>query len=70
MACYRSGQLVSHMTYAWKVGGLSCCDGLMSFLFKVLRGDNLEATGVIMTMEKQSSSTQLVAVSIIMIDRK
>jgi hypothetical protein len=36
----------------------------------VVRGDNLEATGVIMAMEKLSSSTQLVAVSIIMIDRK
>lgn len=70
MACYRSGQLVSHMTYTWKVGGLSCCDGLMSFLFRVLREDNLEATGVIMAMEKLRPSTQLVAVSIIMIDRK
>jgi len=39
------------MTYAWKVGGLSCCDGLMSFLFKVVRGDNIEASGVIMAME-------------------
>jgi hypothetical protein len=58
------------MTYAWKVGGLTWCDGLMVFLFKVVRGDNLEATGVIMAMEKLSSSTQLVAVSIIMIDRK
>jgi hypothetical protein len=57
VACYRSGQLVSHMTYAWKVGGLSCCDGLISFLFKVVRGDNLEANVVIMATEKLSSST-------------
>jgi hypothetical protein len=42
----------------------------MSFLFRVLREDNLEATGVIMAMEKLRPSTQLVAVSIIMIDRK
>jgi hypothetical protein len=69
MAFYRSGHFVSHMTYAWKVGELSHCDGLMSFLFKVVRGDNLEATGVIMAMEKLCSSTQLVTVSIIMIDR-
>jgi len=44
MACYRSGQLVSHKTYAWKVGGLSR-DGQMSFLYEVVRGDNIEATG-------------------------
>jgi hypothetical protein len=58
------------MTYAWKGGGLSCCDGLMSFLFKVVKGDYLEATGVIMAIEKLSSNTQLIAVSIIMIYRK
>jgi hypothetical protein len=42
----------------------------MSFLFKVARGDNLEATGIIMAMENPSSSTQLVAVSIIISGRK
>jgi hypothetical protein len=42
------------MTCAWKVGGLSCCNGLMSFLLKEVRGDNLEATDVIMATEKLS----------------
>jgi len=51
------------------MGDLSC-DGQIPFLFKVVRGEYIEATGVIIAMEKLSSSTQLVAVSTIMIDRK